>query len=270
MLGISSPLLATVPGVSHRFFQRIGGTSPHPWAALNTSFDVRDAPARVEENLARVRFQIGVGPERLFSCTQVHGASVVQVHDGDAVADVRGHRADILVTTAQDAAVGVRTADCAPLLVAVDDGSGVAAIHAGWRGAVGGAVEAGIHALCEAAGVRPERLVAAVGPTIGIDAFEVGDEVVDAARAICDLDGLVRAGGPAERPHLDLGGLCLRLLERAGVTRAERVGGCTVAHESLYFSHRRDVTWKKGPETGRQISVIARTDPPKLDDEAFR
>jgi polyphenol oxidase len=278
MLGISSPLLAAVPGVSHRFFQRIGGTSPHPWSSLNTSFDVRDAPARVEENLARVRFQIGVPREALYACTQVHGVHVERIEGDEDPVEVRARTADGLVTRAADVAVAVRTADCAPILLAVDDGSAVAALHAGWRGAVGGILAEGVRVLCAAAGVGPERLVAAVGPTIGFDAFEVGPEVTEAARtalssAGADLGGLVRPGraDPAgERQHLDLGGLCLRLLAASGVERFERVGDCTVTREDLYFSHRRDVTLKKGAETGRQMSAIARTAPPDLDDEAFR
>lgn len=270
MLGISSSLLSSVPGISHRFFQRIGGTSPHPWSALNTSFEVRDAPARVEENLARVRFQIGVGRDRLLSCTQVHGADVMLLTAHDEPAEVLTRRADALVTVDEEVAVAVRTADCAPILLAVDDGSGVAAVHAGWRGAVAGAVAAGVTAICAASGAPPARLVAAVGPTIGMDAFEVGPEVVAAARGVCDVDGLVRTGSSTDRYQLDLAALCVRLLERAGVSRAERVGGCTASQEELYFSYRRDVSWRKGGETGRQMSVIARTTPPLLDDEAFR
>lgn len=268
MLGLTSTLLSAVPEVSHRFFERIGGTSPHPWNALNTSFDVRDAPARVEENLARVRFQIGVGRDALYSCTQVHGSEVVVVRGDEEVVEVRGRRADALVTTAPDVAVGVRTADCAPILLAVEDGSAVAAIHAGWRGAVGGAVAAGVERLCMEAKTTSSRVVAAVGPTIGADAFEVGPEVIAAARSVCALDGLVRPS-QGDRHLLDLPGLCLRLLEQAGVTRSERVGGCTFSREDLYFSHRRDVTMQKRAETGRQISVIARTRPPTLDAETF-
>lgn len=278
MLGVSSPLLSSIPGVSHRFFQRIGGTSPHPWNSLNTSFDVRDAPARVEENLARIRFQLGVGKDALYSCTQCHGADVVVVSGDEDPADVLARKADALVTVAPDVAVGVRTADCAPILLSVDDGSGVAAIHAGWRGAVGGTIAAAVEALSREARVPAGRIVGVVGPTIGLDAFEVGPEVVDAAAAAlaragidagADVAGLARAG-QGDRHHLDLAGLCLRLLRAAGVERCERVGHCTVTLEDLYFSHRRDVTLKKGTETGRQMSAIARTNPPNLDDEAFR
>ena len=264
MLGLSSALLSSVPGVSHRFFQRAGGTSPHPWRTLNVSLDVGDAPARVHENLARVRFQLGVGRAALFTARQVHGARVLAVEADHRPDDVALEEADGLCTAAAGLGVGVRTADCAPLLLAVDDGSAVAALHAGWRGAVGGVIEAGVAALCARAATAPARIVAAVGPCIGAHAFEVGPEVVAAvARVTDDVTGLVRAGG-GDRSHVDLAGLCLALLRRAGVERAERVGGCTVTELELYFSHRAE-----HGVTGRQMSCIALAAPPLLDDEAF-
>lgn len=259
MLGVVSPLLSSVPGVSHRFFGRIGGTSPNPWLGLNISYDVGDAPARVAENLARTRFQLGVKKDALFCPKQVHGSAVVVVDDTSVMDEVALLQADAIMTRSADRAVGVRTADCAPILIAADDGSVVAAIHAGWRGAVGGAIEAAIQQL----DVAPQRLVAAVGPCIGLDAFEVGPEVIAAAAVVVDIDGLVKQGA-GDRQHLDLAGLCRRILEQAGVTRVDVVGGCTVAQPSIYFSHRRE-----HGTTGRQLSAIARTNPPKLDDEAL-
>lgn len=277
MLGLTSPLLAAVPGVSHRFFQRIGGTSPSPWLGLNISHDVGDSPARVDENLARVRFQLGVGKYALFTATQVHGTAVVDVEgtlaahpeavDPDQRHDlIRALEADAVLTRQADQAVGVRTADCAPILLAADDGSVVAAAHAGWRGAVAGIIAQTVTAM----GVPPATIVAAVGPCIGQSAFEVGPEVIAAARAAVgddlqkDFEGLVRPGA-GDRQHLDLRGLCVLMLKRAGVTRVDVVGGCTVDEAETYFSHRRE-----HGTTGRQMSAIARTTPTHLDDETFR
>ena len=260
MLGILSPLLSAVPGVSHRFFGRSGGTSPAPWTGLNVSHDVNDSPARVEENLARARFQLGVGKDALFTAKQVHGKNVVVVDDAEDIDAIRVVEADALVTRAAERAVAVRTADCAPILLAVDDGSAVAAVHAGWRGAVSGVIEAAVIAL----GVPPARIVAAVGPCIGQDAFEVGPEVVSAAAGVVDVEGLVRVG-MNERQHLDLARLCKRLLKKAGVLRIDVVGGCTVQQAGSYFSHRRE-----NGSTGRQLSAIAIANPPDFDSESFR
>jgi YfiH family protein len=260
MLGIVSPLLSAVPGVSHRFFGRVGGTSPAPWTGLNTSYEVRDAPARVDENLARTRFQLGVGKDAMFTAKQVHGRAVLVVGPDSDLDAVRTTEADALVCRARDHAVAVRTADCAPILLAADDGSVVAAVHAGWRGAVGGVIEAAVADM----GVPASRIVAAVGPCIGWDAFEVGPEVVSAAAAATDVSALVRPGA-GDRQHLDLAGLCAALLRKAGVERVDVVGGCTVQQASAYFSHRRD-----NGTTGRQLSAIATTSPPDFDNETFR
>ena len=270
MIGIQSPLLAAVPHVSHRFFQRIGGTSPHPWHSLNTSIDVSDAPARVAENLARVRFQIGVPRDALFTCTQVHGRDVLVVHEDAAPEVIGARRADALVTHAEHLAVGVRTADCAPILLAVDDGSAVAAAHAGWRGAVGGVLAETVRALTELGRVPPARIVAAVGPCIGRDAFEVGAEVVAQAEAALGraLDEEIMRRAVDGKPHIDLGALVHALLAQAGVVRVERVGGCTFSDAGRYFSHRRDVTRDRLAETGRQMSAIARTEPPARADQS--
>lgn len=262
VLGLRSDALSAVPHVSHGFFGRVGGTSPAPWRGLNTSFSVGDAPARVEENLARVRFQLGVGRRALVAPKQVHGARVVEVKAGDEPEQIAEEEADALITSAEGLAVGVRTADCAPILLASDNGAWVAAVHAGWRGAVGGVLEATLGAL-EERGVPASRLVAAVGPCIGQDAFEVGPEVVERASSVVDVDGIVRPG-QEDRVHLDLAGLVVRVLDRAGVARIELIRACTASDVETWFSHRAE-----SGRTGRQMSAIARTDPPVLSPSAF-
>jgi YfiH family protein len=260
-LGILVPSLAALGSVSHRFFSRTGGTSPAPWRGLNTSLSVGDVGARVEENLARVRFQLGVGRRALFTASQVHGSAVVEVTDEHQPDDVAAMQADGLVTTRRDIALGVRTADCAPILLASRDGRVVAALHAGWRGAVSGVLENGVSAFVRH-GVAPHDVVAVVGPTIGQNAFEVGPDVIEVAARACELDGLVVAGRD-DRTHLDLPGFVERLLKRAGVVDVTVVRRCTFADEE-FFSHRRD-----NGVTGRQLSAIATVRPPVLDPGTF-
>jgi YfiH family protein len=260
-LGIQVPSLAAIDTISHRFFTRTGGTSPAPWRGLNTSVSVGDVAARVDENLARVRFQIGVGRRALFTASQVHGSVIVEVTDAHQPDDVAALSADALITTRRDIAVGVRTADCAPILLASRDGRVIAAVHAGWRGAVGGVLENCIEAF-RRHDVAPRDVVAAIGPTIGQAAFEVGPEVIEAASRACDLEGLV-APGVADRLHLDLTGLVERVLKSAGVVDVTSVRRCTVSDED-FFSHRRD-----HGVTGRQLSVIATVRTPELDPDTF-
>lgn len=256
MLGLKSSALDAIDGVSHRFFTAIGGTSPSPWRGLNTSYDVGDAPARVDENLARVRFQLGVRKRSLLTATQVHKDDVVVV---DALSDldtIASQKADALMTTAEEVGVGVRTADCAPILLAAKDGRAVAAAHAGWRGATGGIIEATLQTL-DAARVPAAEVVAAIGPCIGFDAFEVGPEVIDAAKARVSIDGLTKAGA-GDRHFFDLAGFCERLLLNAGVPTVDVIRSCTVSDPEQYFSYRAS-----NGRCGRMMSAIARTQPPK-------
>ncbi len=261
-LGEAAANLSALSGVSHRFFNRVGGTSPPPFDRLNTTASVGDAPARVEENLARCRFQIGVGRQALYTVSQVHGDRVLEVSAGDDVEQAAEEKADAVFTTSPDVAVAIRTADCVPILLADKKGRAVAAVHAGWRGAVGGVLEATLKTFA-AHGCGPADVVAAVGPAISWDNFEVGPEVVEVAAQVDDVSGLVR-DGDGDRKYFDLPGFVERRLRSSGVTAVERVGGCTVADDARYFSHRRD----QG-RTGRQLSAIALCAPPTIDPDMF-
>ncbi len=258
MLGLTSSLLSSVPGVSHRFFTRVGGTSPQPWRGLNTSYDVGDAPARVDENMARVRFQLGVRKRCLYLPKQVHGDVVMEVDAQSDGEEVANKNADGVFTRAAEIAVGVRTADCAPVLFASKNGSVVAAAHAGWRGAVGGILEQTLAAMGEA-GVPSSDIVAAVGPCIGPDAFEVGPKVIAAAEERASVEGLVKPGAN-DRVFFDLAGYCERVLRAAKVAEVDVIRACTVTDEETFFSYRRT-----GGKTGRMMSAIARTNPPELE-----
>jgi YfiH family protein len=177
---------------------------------------------------------------------QVHSAKVVDAKNA------RGVEADGVLTSDDRQPVGVITADCVPILIACTKGQAVAAVHAGWRGACAEILKNAIVAL-EARGVERNTLRFALGPSIGLDAFEVGDEVVEAARA--SLGGRTP---PAQRwsngkYHLDLRGLLIEQLGLLDIPRPniELTGGCTMIEAGLYHSYRRD------HDGGRQLSAIA-------------
>lgn len=246
-------MLDRLSNVVHGFSTRLGGVSTGPWSGLNVGENVGDDPEAVAENRRRLAAALGQ-PRALVEVEQVHGATVVHADDA---ATTRATRADALVSVEPGVAVGVRTADCAPILVAARDGDSpnahaVAAIHAGWRGACDGVVPAAIDALL-ARGARRERLVAAIGPTIAVEDFEVGDEVVEAARRALGGREPKLLRGPNDRWHLDLVALVEAQLRAAGVETIDRVGAGTVRDRGLTYSHRRD----QG-RTGRHLSVIAR------------
>ena len=123
-----------------------------------------------------------VGASRLVQVNQVHGRAHLVVTAGQPVPDARPE-ADIIVSNAPDAAVAVRAADCVPVLIADRATGAVAAVHAGWRGTCAGASPAAVSALRAEFGSRPEDLVAAIGPSIGVCCYEVGPDLVDAFAA---------------------------------------------------------------------------------------
>lgn len=174
---------------------------------------------------------------------QVHGAAVAEP-GGNGAPPVP---ADAAVSRAGGPAVGVVTADCVPILLAVEGGAAVAAVHAGWRGLAAGVVEATIERLRSA--VPGRALVAAVGPAAGGCCYEVGLEVIaalaPAARRV--------APGPRGRPLLDLGGVTVDRLRAAGVApdAIERVGPCTICGTG-WPSYRRE-----GDRAGRALAFIA-------------
>lgn len=250
MSAIRSRLLSE-HGIAHGFSTREGGVSAPPFDALNLARTVGDDAAAVAENHRRLAADVGYDVARLFETSQVHGAVVRAIEAGDRVDVVRDVRADALVAPRAGDVVGVRTADCLPLLLADPESGAVAAIHAGWRGVVAGVVVAGLEALCARSGAPASRLVAAIGPCIRAESFEVGAEVAEQLAAVSHGTPVVVAREP--RPHVDLVRAVLAQLEALGVPRAsiDDVGGDTFADPARFFSHRRDAD-----RSGRHLAVI--------------
>jgi YfiH family protein len=237
---LTSPNLTRL-GVPHGFTTRVGGVSQGPFASLNLgrTFGGGDDPARIAQNLALVAGALSV--DRITHVYQVHGSTVLRAQDVLPTSEADG----ILLTTPGEAAL-VTVADCAPVLLARRDGTAVAAVHAGWRGAVARIASLAVKAL-------GGDVVAAIGPCIGPCCFEVGPEVVEAAHAVAGER--VIHPGRAGKPHVDLAGIVLADLLSAGLARqdVDLVTACTVC-DARFFSHRRD----KGL-TGRQAGVVGLT-----------
>ncbi|HET6196297.1 MAG TPA: peptidoglycan editing factor PgeF [Acetobacteraceae bacterium] len=248
------PLTADSLRVPHGFFTRQGGVSGGPYASLNCSLSGGDDRDTVLENRARAARAIGAAPDRLVGLMQVHGADVVEVIAPWTPGN--GPRADAMVTTRPDIALGVITADCAPVLL-VDTAAGVAgAAHAGWRGAVAGVIEQTVVAMVRL-GADPAAVVAAIGPCIAQRSYEVGADLRDAVLA--QDRGNVRFfidGRREARWQFDLAGYCAARLAAAGVRTISVLDVDTAADEAAFFSHRRRTLAGGGP-IGHQISVIA-------------
>jgi YfiH family protein len=234
--------------VPHGFFGREGGVSEGVYASLNCGPGSADAPAAVAENRARAATAIGFAPSQLVSLAQVHSAIAVRC---EAPWGAASPAADGIVTTTPGLAVSALAADCAPVLLA--SAGVVAAAHAGWKGALGGVLEATV-AEMRTAGAG--RIVAAIGPCIAQASYEVGPEFH--ARFVDADAGNDRffKSGRTDRLHFDLAGYCAARLAAAGVAAVDLLGIDTCADGARYHSNRRHMLCG-AKDYGRNISVIA-------------
>lgn len=266
-----SPLLDRI-GVPHGFSTRLGGVSRKPFDTLNfqpADSDVShlkspsDAPATVAEtddytcvqtNMARLALAIGCEGVPVSCIWQVHGSASVVVPDEIAFQPMRSPhviaKADAIITADPGRLVSIRVADCVPILLADDTGKYVAAVHAGWRGVVDEAVVKSAERMCELAGIEPSRFIAAIGPCISVEHFEVGHEV---AQAFVDANLGEAVEKRTPRPHVDLPGAVAQQLLRLGLPleRIDRTDRCTYRDQDEFFSHRRD-----NGRTGRMCAII--------------
>jgi YfiH family protein len=246
-----SALLTGLPSVRHGFFGRKGGSSLGEFAENNMSISVGDEPRAVDINRTGAAEALGFRRNQLFLLKQVHSAKVHRLSERPTE-DV-AIEADALVTRLPLLALGILTADCTPILLADQEAGVIGAAHAGWRGAVDGIVAKTVSAMVEL-GADPARIVAAIGPTISGEKYEVGPHFMEDFTKLRP-DGWrhfsTRNGG---RAHFDLPGFVAAELERAGVKIVERTGACTYGNPDQYFSHR--FATHKGVTTGRQIAII--------------
>jgi YfiH family protein len=244
--------LLDAAGVPHAFSTRLGGVSAPPFDSLNlgnpNGCDSQDPWERVYENYALLHFAIGLGGKDRLWVHQVHGPDVHAVRVGQPFES--GVKGDAMTSDDPDRAIAIRVADCVPILVATTNGKLVAAIHAGWRGVVANVVGATINQLRERGG---STFVAAIGPCIGFDAFEVGPEV------LAEFQRLFEEQAPIRRMDDGKGRVDLRegvrmQLIGAGLAdhQIDTSDRCTSRDAEEFFSHRRD----RGV-TGRMAALIA-------------
>jgi polyphenol oxidase len=252
--------LASLPGVRHGFFTRAGGVSGGLYASLNCGPGSADEAAHVAENRARVARHLGAGEANLVTLYQVHGATALAVA-GPVPALSRPQnrpKADAVVTRTPGLVVAVLTADCTPVLLADPEAKVVAAAHAGWRGAAAGILESAI-AEMERQGARRRGIRAAIGPTIGPAAYEVGpDFEAELLQGCADNERFFLRNNANARAHFDLPGFVEARLISAGVAEIERKSPCTYENESLFYSFRRS-QHRKETDYGRQIAAIVVT-----------
>ena len=249
---LTSPLLAALPGVRHAFFTRQGGVSAGLYDSLNLGPGSGDESTAVAENRRRAAAVFGLGPEAIRTCYQVHSARVVAA-EGDWGAE--RPRADGVIARQAGLICGALAADCAPVLLADATARVVAAVHAGWRGALEGVVASAVAAM-KAQGAQPARMVAVVGPCIAQASYEVGLEFMGAfvARDPAHARFFIR-GVAADKRQFDLPAFVLSRLQAAGVETRAWIGHDTCAEPDLFFSNRRAFRQGDG-DYGRLMSAI--------------
>jgi YfiH family protein len=244
-------------GIAHGFFGRDGGVSTGIYNSLNCGPGSKDVPECVAENRRRVVSAMAPGA-KLISLSQVHSA---KVHTLSAWGTGR-IEGDAVVTATPGLALGILTADCAPVLLADPQAKVIGAAHAGWKGALGeggrGVLEAALDAM-EKLGARKDRISAVIGPAISQANYEVGFDFRDRFLEL----GLRnrRFFVPWDREghyRFDLPGYVASRLTAAGAGTVEMSGICTYPPENGYFSFRR-TTHAGEPDYGRQISAIVLT-----------
>jgi YfiH family protein len=254
---IASPQLGAIGHVRHGFFTRQGGRSAGIYASLNCGYGSNDEADKVAANRAIVAGRLGVEAQRLLTVWQWHSADVAVARaPWDAL---HPPKADAMVTDVAGMALGVLTADCTPVLFADRQKRVVGAAHAGWKGALGGVIEATVAAM-EGLGAARGRIAAVIGPTISQASYEVGPEFH--ARFVAADESHGRFFAPSARAghfRFDLPGLVRMQLEQAELAAIEDMGLCTYGDEQSFFSYRR-TTHRGEPDYGRQIAAIAIAD----------
>jgi YfiH family protein len=227
------------PGIHALTTTRRGGVSLAPYDSLNLGDHVGDAPEAVAENRRRLVEALSLPAEPRW-LSQVHGTCAA-----NAAKISSGCEADASHTDRPGVVCAVLTADCLPLLLCDRDGRHVAAVHAGWRGLLNGVIEKAIEAMGAQA-----PLLAWLGPAIGPQAFEVGEEV---RQAFIEVDAAAASAfkpSPGGRWLADIYALARLRLQAIGVGSVHGGQHCTYSEPERFYSYRRDA------QTGRMASLI--------------
>lgn len=220
---------------------RHGGLSQAPYDTLNFGMHVKDNPMLVAQNRQMLSQYLPSEPVWL---NQTHSIRVVDAAQTSCVPD-----ADASFSIQKNVVCVTMTADCLPVLLCDVDGKVVSAIHAGWRGLCDGVLEASIDAVLGATHISADNIMAWLGPAIGPNAFEVGEEV---RAQFIEKDAQAKN---AFKPHGDkylgdLYAIAKQRLQNKGVTQIYGGRRCTYTEKETFFSFRRD------GETGRMATLI--------------
>lgn len=236
-------------GVQAASTTRQGGVSLPPFHSFNLGGHVGDAPADVAANRQQLRETLSL-PAEPYWLNQIHGTAVANLDGGPIPLSKAVPEADASITTVKDTVCAVLTADCLPVLFCDQAGTQVAAAHAGWRGLAAGVLETTVNSFTAA----PEEIMVWMGPAIGPQAFEVGDEVrqafVEFDSAAAEAFVGVHSEDNEKKWTADVYQLARQRLAAVGVNAVYGGGRCTFSEADEFYSFRRD------GKTGRMASLV--------------
>ena len=242
--------LSGYPNLVHAVSTRQGGVSQGPFYSLNLGASVGDLPQAVESNFRLFCQALSIVPEQTVSCHLIHSASVLTVNRFNRQR-VLG-KADGLITADTGLYLAMRFGDCTPLVFYDPVRGAVGLAHAGWRGTMLNIAGATVKAMEQQLGCRPQDIIAVIGPAIGPCCYEVGPEVITAARRAFDNPAeLFSRRNGSGRAYFDLWAANRQQLNAAGVKEVIPSAMCTACRTGEFFSHRAE----KG-RTGRCGVII--------------
>ena len=237
--------------VKQAVFTRHGGVSPAPWHSLNLGGSVGDDPARVAENRIRVFNAMGSDPASIHDVWLVHGTDIVYA-DAPRPLEQPSAKADILFTDNPAVSLYMRFGDCVPILFHDPKKKVIGIAHAGWLGTLRGVAQAAVDGMRSHYGCKPEDIVAGIGPSIGVDHYEVGADVITQFQEKYseDADQILQIRNGST--YLDLWAANAIQLQKAAVEQIQVSSLCTACNLDDWFSHRAE----QG-KTGRFGAIIA-------------
>lgn len=247
-----SPITSTqLLSARHGFFTRHGGVSTGIFASLNCGYGSPESHALITQNRALIAAHVGAPPARLYSVTQTHSADVLTLNSPEDYAE--SIKADAMVSKAKGIALGVLTADCAPVLFQDPQAGVIGAAHAGWRGAYGGVLEATLEAM---RALGASKINAVIGPCISHENYEVGPEFFETFIDESSDYSRFFTNAPQKKYLFDLPSFTLHRLRKAGAVEVKWTGQCTYAAPRDFYSYRYS-QHNNQPSYGRMLSVIA-------------
>ena len=239
--------------IRHAFFSRQGGVSEGVYESLNCGYGSGDDPANVRANQEAALAQLDTGADNLATVHQCHSANVVSVEAPWRLED--RPKADAMVTDRPGVALGIMTADCGPVLFADQTAGVIGAAHAGWRGALGGVLDA-TSAAMEKLGAKRQNMVAALGPCIRQPSYEVGDDFRQVFVDVDTANGIYfKRASRLGHAMFDLAGFVIDRLQRLGIETVEDMAIDTYPEQDGFFSYRRTIH-RGEQDYGRGLSVV--------------